>query len=488
MVTNVRKNGGKLVVIDPVRQEIGEKANIYVRIRPGTDGAFALGLAHHILATGLEDIEFVAEHVVGVEALRALASEWTPDRVSEVTGCQPRDVVEVAELFAKEGPSGIYDGLGIEHHGAGVDTVRLASSLVALCGYADAQVFHDKDGASEVLPAFLPVAQQEPIPPAPQKRPVGFEEYELFCTVHRQAQASLLPRAILEEKPYAVRSLVVFGANPAVTTPDSNVVKKAYDKLDLLVVVDPFLSETGELADFVLPAASFAEDEPLRFGAGAEKNRAVAEPRGQSRPDSEILFDLARRVGLESFFPWKTIHEAFAGETKPVWDDWVAAKAKAATDGGARRFPTVSGKIEIESALLPRFGLKGAPTLLLPEATTDEMPLRLVTGPRQRAFINSQFHKVPSVARLVPDAVAELHPTTAKDAGIDEGQSIAVVTPRGRAVFLARVTPTVVPGVVVVPNGWDGESNGNQLTSLEGLDPISGFPRLRSLACRIEKA
>jgi anaerobic selenocysteine-containing dehydrogenase len=486
LLTNVKKRG-KLVVIDVVKTEIAEKANLFVRVRPGTDSAFALGMIRHILANNLHAQEFVATQVLGLEELRALAEEWTPERVAEVTGCAKDQVVEVAELFAKRGPSGIWDGLGIEHHRAGVDTVRLVSSLVALCNYGGAQTFHDKPAAGatgEVLPLVLGIEQQQPVPPPPQKMPIGYEEYPVFCAVHRQAQASLLPRAVLEDRPYPIRAMIHFGCNPAVTTPDSGRLRAAYDKLELLVSVDPFLSESGELADYVLPAATFVEQPMLRWGK--EQHPAIVEPQGQARPDAEILFGLASQVGLREYFPWQNLIEAFEAPRTVVLDDWLKEKMAPLPEARGGNFPTASGKVELASVVLPRFGLPAVPKVELPDEKTAEYPLQLVTGPRQRAYVNSQFHQLPSMARLLPEAEALIHPERGRSLGLIEGAKVVVVTETGRSVYRAKLTEAVDPEVVVVPNGWPGEANANRLTSTEGLDPISGFPRLRGLVCRLE--
>jgi assimilatory nitrate reductase catalytic subunit len=123
-----------------------------------------------------------------------------------------------------------------------------------------------------------------------------------------------------------------------------------------------------------------------------------------------------------------------------------------------------------------------------PPAPSAEYPFRLVTGPRQRAYINSQLHRVGAITRLLPEACCELHPEVAKQAGIAEGERVAVITAKGRAVFRAVLSTAVRPDMVVAPHGWEGEANANLLTSEDGLDPISGFPRLRALVCRLEKA
>jgi assimilatory nitrate reductase catalytic subunit len=171
-------------------------------------------------------------------------------------------------------------------------------------------------------------------------------------------------------------------------------------------------------------------------------------------------------------------------------DPWLVEQTRPAgwTSTTAPRFPTVTGKIEIASSLLPRFGLPALPALALSEPPSTELPLRLVTGQRQRAYINSQFHPIPRITRLVPKPLVELHKTTAARVGIVDSQRVRVITERGHAVFVARVTDAVLPDVAVVPRGWPGEANAKLFTSLDGRDPISGFPRLRGLACRVEPA
>ncbi|OGQ12477.1 MAG: hypothetical protein A2138_01640 [Deltaproteobacteria bacterium RBG_16_71_12] len=495
LVAHVKRRG-KLIIIDPTRTELSEQADEHLQVIPGTDATLALGMLRHVIENGLYDQALVAEHALGFEELRALALPCTPEVVAKTCGVEPGQVTRVAEWLATVGPPGVWEGLGIEHHGGGVDTVRLVSSLVALCGGAAAQSVHDRKAADGApLPLLLPVEQQQPAPPQPEQRPVGFDEYALFCSIHRQAQASVLPRAMLEGKPYPVRALVLFGCNPVVTTPDAAAVKRAYQSLDALVVVDPFLTESGEYADVVLPAATFAEQPPLRFGKAKDADESgpahdsVVEPQARSRPDARILAELAERMGLGQYFPWRDIEAAFAVKRSAVVDEWAAERLRAAPDRPAvARYPTASGKLELASTVLPRFGLAALPVVVDPPAPTSEYPLRLVTGPRQRAYINSQLHKVGAITRLLPEAQCELHPEAARAAGVGAGERVAVVSPMGRAVFRASLTTAVRADVVVVPHGWDGEANANLLTSELGLDPISGFPRLRALICRLEKA
>jgi anaerobic selenocysteine-containing dehydrogenase len=150
----------------------------------------------------------VAEHVTGVDELRALAAPWTPEKVAETCGCDVSDVVNVSELFAKHGTAGVYDGLGVEHHGAGVDTVRLVASLVALCGYADEPQLHDRASprfADEAVPAILRVDEIEPAPPPPAARPVGFDEHRCSarCTARRRRACCRAPSSRESRTPCA---------------------------------------------------------------------------------------------------------------------------------------------------------------------------------------------------------------------------------------------------------------------------------------------
>ncbi len=443
-----------LVVVDPVKTELAKNAHRWVRVRPGTDAAFALGLIRAVFDAGLQDEAFLAAHTVNVASLRQLVEPWTPQRTAEVTGCGGDDVTAVAALFARA-PAGVWDGLGVEHHKDGVDTARAISALVAVCGHKDAQRFERAD-------PLLRIEQQGPVPPAPSTPPLGVEEHSLFCALHRQAHASALWPGILDGR---VRGLVCFGANPALTSPDSALVRRALAKLDLAVVVDPFFSETAALAHWALPAASFAEGTP---GDGP----AVVPPQGDSRTDADILFSLARACGLGAYFPWRGMAEAFRGPRTVVDDKW-------ASDIVAAQVPRFGDPIDLSfpcavpsSAPPSGAGVDGA---------GPAFPLRLVTGPRQRAYINSQFHEVRAVARLLPRPLARLHPAH----GVADGAPVVVETARGRATFFAEVTEDVAPDVVVVPHGWPGDADANRLTSWDGRDPISGFPELRALACRL---
>lgn len=483
-----------LIVIDPHRSEAARVADLHLAVRPGTDGALALGLIHVVLRERLHDEEAARRDTVGLDELSVLAEEHPPERVAALCGIAAGDVERVARLFAGEGPSAIWDGLGIEHHGNGLQTVRAIACLEALCGHLGARgggVMLDRPGArfdDELLPALYRMATAEPVPPPIDERPIGGERFPIFEVYNRQAQANLFARAILEDDPYPLRALVLFGANPLVTSPGARRLRRAYGKLELLVTIDPFLTETGEASDYVLPAATFAE----AAGVGIDE-RVMPEPLVPpivgAWPDWKILFELARAVGLGRYFPWPTLKEALEAPRVPFMQDPTRQpRPTRPTEERAEpaRYGTSSGKIELRSALLEGFGHDPLPRWTPPrQRPTTEYPILLVSGPRTRTYVNSQFRKIPSIAAKLPSPFVEVPPAIAGPLGLEDGDWVAVVSPHGRIELEARVTDRVHPETVVLPNGWP-QANANLLIDGDDLDPISGFPAFRSAICRLE--
>ena len=239
----------------------------------------------------------------------------------------------------------------------------------------------------------------------------------------------------------------------------------------------------------VLPAASFAEGSRAA-GERGDGGTLIAS-RGDSRTDWEIIRGMAGALGLGDYFPWSTLEEAAAAPHEPYMlsGPTLLAEDPPSRMGEPARFPSVSGKIELYSATLERYGHDPLPDwrepLEIAAKRSEQFPLVLVSGPRTTAYINSQFRQLPSVARKMPRPVAEIHPDSAARAGVEDGGTVAVVSPHGRVVFEARVTDRVHPGCVVVPAGWSA-ANANLLNDENCLDPVTGFPGFRSGVCRLE--
>ncbi|MFT3843044.1 MAG: molybdopterin-dependent oxidoreductase [Myxococcaceae bacterium] len=485
-----RAEEGGLIVVDPVRTAIAERASEWLCVRPGTDGALALAMANVILSEGLYDRAWVSEHVLGFEAFEALAQRHPPEEIAALTSVPREQLVRVARRLATEKPVRIWPGLGVEHHRNGVQTVRALVALEALCGrfddgFDDPGVLTPASSSAPGKPlAALPrMRTPEPVPPPVRARPIGYEEAPLFEIYNREAQGNLLADAVLEDRPYPVRALMLIASNFLVTGPDSPRVSKAVDKLELLTVVSPFLTASAQRADLVLPASTFAEGIAVEGDEGRLSATGVVDPVGESWPDWKVLFELARALGLESYFPWRTIDEAEAAPKV----EWMRDDAHQPVQETAGPFPTPSGKLELASALLAQHGHPALPEWTPPEPATAEFPLRLVTGPRTRAFINSQFRQIPSVLSQQPEPLATIHPSQASRLGLTDGERVAVVTARGRLVFKAHVTDGIHPETVVVPAGWES-ANPNAILPAPKRDPISGFPEFRGAICRLERA
>jgi len=389
----------------------------------------------------------------------------------------------------------VWEGLGLEHQRGGVQAVRAVTALSALCGYVDvaggSRLTHPPKPPfwGELLPGLYRLRTAEPAPPWPEDRPLGSLEHPLYEVFNRQAQGMLVQRAILKDDPYPVRALLVFGCNPAVTLPSARRMAAALEKLELLVVVDPFLSETAARADLVLPASTFAES---GAGEGGEDDATVARsallpPQHQSWPDWKVVFELARALDLGRYFPWQTFSEALEAPSRPELgpeDRAPRAPAAPAPAAAPPRYPTPTGKLELASTLLQKFGADPLPGHQGPPQPAADYPLRLITGRRTRAFINSQFRTVASIRRLGQEPYAEIHPKAAAAADVRDGDVVEIASPHGSVTMRARVTDRVHPEVVSVPAGW-GAASANALTDADALDPISGFPQFRAGICRV---
>ena len=480
---------GNLVVIDPVRTTLAKEATLYLRVKPATDGALALGLIHQVL-TRRPPNEQQRERLHGLDELAKLAEEYPLERVEALTSVPRLDVERLATMLLENSPIGIWQGLGVEHHVSGVQTVRAITSLEVLCGGFEGRdprtlvSPNAPDFLQQMLPALYRLRTPAPAPPPVTDHPVGHERFPLFDQYNREAQGDLLANAILRDAPYPVRALILWGSNALVTSSGTQELEAAAEKLELLVTVDPFFSASAQKSDVVLPACTFAESPEVDADDTEVSAKGLVPVQGNSKPDYAILSELAAACGLGQWFPWKTFAEAMrAPRVEWMHDEALQPKpnADARTD-----FGTPTGKAEFVSTVLERAGLEPLPLWTPPsESPSAEYPLWLVTGPRPRARINSQFGQSPSVRARLTEPELLVHPDAAKRAGISHGAKIDVVSPHGRLSIRAVVTADVHPECAVMPAGWH-EANPNVLISNSVRDPISAFPALRSGICRLE--
>jgi anaerobic selenocysteine-containing dehydrogenase len=303
---------------------------------------------------------------------------------------------------------------------------------------------------------------------------------------------------------------VVDGGNPLLSWPGAGTVRRAFERLEFLAVMDVFMTDTARLAHMVLPAATFLERDELWGGSYlyAEPRLGVALQALDAdgcHTDWELWSGLARRLGMRDVFPWKDERSALDWRLLPLG---VTAAGLGAHEEGVffaekeeraylrKGFRTPSGKVEFYSGKLEALGYDPLPSyaepaespLSRPDLAAD-YPLVLTTGARELGYLHTRFRNIASLRARFPQPVVEVHPDAASALGLTEGQMAAVLSPRDRVEARVVLTGAIDPRVIRMPHGWS-EANANLLTSCElgELDPMSGFPACRSFLARLELA
>lgn len=499
-ITEARKRGCALIVIDPRATSLAQEADLHLQLRPGTDGALALGLLHVIVKEGLYDHRFVETWTLGFDALCGRVAEYTPEKVERITWVPASRIHEAARLYASTSPACISIGVAVELSTNGFHAARAVAILQAVTGNLDV-------AGGAVFVREVSLSDLRLTPHNRRKQAIGAQEYPLFHESTGHAQANLYARAMLEERPYPLRGLVVAGGNPVLTWPNALRVRHAFEKLEFLAVMDPFMTQTAKLAHLVLPSATFLGGHDIW-----DSSHVSTEPRLGIAPklnddeglptNWEIWKEISTRMGYSDFFPWDTEEEAinFRLESlKLTFEDLRQMPAGYAYQQWREKkyerkcFKTASGRAEIYSAELKRYGYDPLPIYVEPAESPVSTPgiaclypLVLTTGARRIEYLHSQFRNVPSLLSRAPEPCVEINPLTAADLKVEDGEVVALETLRGSIEVKARITPSILPRVISIPHGWD-EANANVLTDDTNLDPITGFPGDRSLLARIVK-
>jgi len=514
-ITAARKKGAKLIVIDPRRTPSAREADIHVQPRPGTDGALILGMLHTIITEGLYDREFVNAWTVGFDRLEERIRQYPAERAEEMTGVPAETIKEIARMYATIKPAFILLGWTmIDQSASGFQASRAACILYAITGNVDIP------GGSRQIAMdpinFLGLLDKWGDMP----KALGEDEYPLFCRLHGVWVFSITPPsiwadAILKEKPYPIKAMVIAATDPMVTAPNTSRFKQALEKLDFLVVMDIFMTPTAEMADIVLPAATFLERTDILHGnyqsifatPYALLGKKTIEEAGESWPDWKFWAELARRMGYDEYFPWQTADELIDYYLEP---SGVNVRQLMENPSGipfgqlkddeyyrqhpeVQRFPTPSGRIELYCEALEQMGYDPLPNYTEPPESSAaspelarEYPLILTTGARQPEYKNRSLRNLPKLRKRAPEAVVEINPRNAEEHGVSDGDMVTVGSKRGSIEVRARVTEDIMQGVIHIPYGWS-EGNVNVLTDDAPACPESGYPSLKSVLCRLEK-
>lgn len=495
--------GSKLIVIDPRSTPLAKKADIHAQIRPGTDCALALGMLNTIIEEALFDSDFVERWTIGFDDLVEHVKDYTPEKVAAITWIKAETVREMARIYAASQPATVSPGISLDHSSNGIQAIRAITTLVAVTGNLDIA------GGNTYGPGLRLTNLR--LPGMPLDGPPVGTAYPVFTQFTQEQSVVPAIEQIITGDPYPIKALLVSGSNPALTWPNSKKFARCREKLDLMVVMDIFMTETAKMADVVLPGCSFLETENIRtYPSDMSKgglplvalSNRVIEPVGESMEDWKIWSELGHRLGYGEYFPWKRNDELFEYLLK---DTSISLTALKNNPGGiyydTRRFRkylqegfnTPSKKVEIYCNSLAEKGYDPLPTFYEPvespvsrEDLAKRYPLLFISGPRTIVYTHSQHRNLPQLRRRVPEPLLDIHPLTADEYGIEDGGLVRVESLRGRVELKIRRTEDVHPQTVVMQHGW-AEANANLLTTDENRDPVSGYPAFRSVMCRIEK-
>ncbi len=504
------ERGAKLIVVDPVQGNLGSKADVWLPVRPGTDVALAMGMINIIITEGLYDKEFVNKYTVGFEELKERVKDFTPEKVSDITWIPKERIVEAARMYARNKPASIVISATFDEIIDPLQLGRSVSILASITGNVDVpggNIFPENAGQINIdSNDFILI---DDLPKELDEKRLGAQEYPVLSRYLKinfpMAHYPSLLKAILTGKPYKIRALFIMGGNPALAIANSRMAVEALKSVEFLAVADLFMSKTAELADVVLPAASWLEQDGLADSAqatyGPLRIRQKVASVGEAHSDTWIMIELAKRMKLPHF--WNSEEEYLDYILSPLGITFEQFRSMGGVIDhvpkiGSRLkngFNTPSGKIELYSNRLKDWGYDPLPFYREPHESpysrpdlARNYPFVMTTGRRVSTYFHTGQRNIPVLKDINPDPTVEINSRTASSLGISNGDPVIVETPYGKARFIAKLTEGIHPRVVGVQHGWDGEANDNLLTNNEVCAEGVGSTPLRGLLCNIRRA
>jgi thiosulfate reductase/polysulfide reductase chain A len=553
------KTKPKVIVIDPRRIEIAKYADMWLQIRPGTDTALLMAWLNVIIEEGLYDKAFVDRWTFGFDQLKQRAAEYPPEKVAKITWLTADMIRASARMYAQNTPAAITTGLAPDHIGR--NSIRIEQAklcLHAITGNMKAEYRQAPMGPGPIINGAMGIRDSmiqlaDKCPPETRKKKLGNDRfklmawpaYEIINKCYQQtygiplamsghmycAAEPLIWRSILEEKPYPTKALITWTTNPLINAANVKLVYKAFKSpnLALHVVLEHTMTPTTMLADYVLPAASKLEKPCLStvedFNAGFIVGEKPVEPLGERKSDYYFFQGLARRLGFGEYFPWQTEEDYDAYRLEPLGITFGEAASRGIINstepwtyntinprtGKPTGFATPSGKFELSSNVMKELGYDPLPFYEEPPETpvsapevAREYPLILITGGRFRPqFQAENRHLGMGMREQHPWPLMDIHPQTARELGIAQGDWAYIETRRGVIKMKAKLTTGIDPRVVNCEHNWwfpeqpgqepwlygMWESNVNVLTidDPDTCDPLMGSWPARALLCKVYK-
>lgn len=506
----VREKGAKLIVANPKEIDLCRIADLWLRLRPGTDVALLNGLAHVILREGLQDAAFIEERTEGFEAWREVVEKYNPDLASKITGVPAEQIEQAARMYAtaggrQGGASSILYTMGVTQHTTGTDNVKTIANLAMLTGslgkassgvnplrgQSNVQGACDMGCLPNVYTGYQQVAQEA--------ARAKFEE-AWGCRLPVEP-GETVPEMVKAIEAGQINAVYVLGENPLLSDPDVNHLKHVLESLDLLVVQDIFLTETAQLADVVLPGTSFAEKDGTFSNTErrVQRVRKAINPVGESRPDWVVIQEVACRTAEKLGGESAKLAEGFRHESPAeimqeiakVTPSYAGISYERLEEAGLQwpvPTPEHPGTPVLHMGRFTRGKGLFCPVEYIPaaELPDEQYPLVLTTGRRLYHYHTGTLtRRVQGLVAMVDRAYVQIHPVDASRLGVAEGDRVMVRSRRGEAEGTAAVTASVPEGVVFMDfHFW--ESPTNALTN-PAHDPISKIAELKVCAVQVER-
>ena len=512
-IEEARRNGAKLVVIDPYRTRTAGCADWYLPINPGTDAALALGMMHVIIGENLHDADYVSRYTLGFEQLREKVKEYPPERVAHWTGISKEDICKLAREYATVRPAVIRLNYGVQRSEGGGMATRAIAMLPCVTGS-----WKEIGGGFQMSTSGAFDLNDHALKrPDLMKTALGREA--------RTINMVELGRVLNQQDDPPVKALFVYNSNPAAVCPNHNEVIRGLQRGDLFTVVhEQFFTDTTDYADILLPATTFFEHKDLQKAYGhyyLQVSQQAIAPLGECRSNVEVFRALALRMGFDGECFRQTVDEMIDGalQSRDPWMEGMTRErleregqirlkfftGKNAGEGvratqpflpfAHGNFRTASGKAELYSEAVKAQGLDPVVEFTPPAESrhgksSDNFPLELLAR-KSDNFLNSTFSNLPSVQTMEEPGLLEMHRDDAQARGIAEGDTVRVFNQRGEIRLKARVDGAVQPGVVSARLNWAkltlGFQSINSLTS-EKLTDMGNSATFYSVLVEVERA
>lgn len=489
----VRK-GAKLIVADPRRIELAERADVFLQINPGTNVALINTMMNVIISENLQDMDYIKERTENYEALEKLVKDYTPEEGAKICGVSREDIIKAARIYAQSSSSAIYYAMGITQHSRGTHNVMSISNLALLCGHIgkefggvnplrgqnNVQGACDMGALPNVLTGYQKVNDETIV-----------EKFEKVWNRNLSKEVGLTaPEIINSINDNKIKLLYIMGENPMISDPDIAHVEKSLKKLDLLIVQDIFLTETARLADVVLPAASFAEKDGTFTNTDrrVQRVRKAIEPIGNAKPDWIILMEIMNLLGYEKRY---SSPSEIMDEIAKLTPQYGGINYKRLEEKSLQwPCPTTDheGTKILHKGQFSRGKGSFVPCdyVLSCEDVDEDYPYTLVNGRVLYHYhTRTMTGRVEGLNEKSPHSYIEVNPITAKKLGFEDNEKIKVSSKRGQIETFVKITDIVDENVFFMPFHFaDGAAN--YLTNTT-LDSISKVPDLKVCAINVEK-